>query len=185
VTNTGSVFGKEVVQLYVSDKESTVFRPVRELKGFEKVALKPGETRTVTFTLGKRAFAYWNVQISDWHVETGAFDIQICASSRDVLLSREVQVESTVQLPVTYTLDTLFMDLAKDPKAMAIIKPMLDAQQPDFGCETESDAAREAITPEMAMAMMQNSPLRSSISFGGGAGVREQLLAMLAQLNAK
>ena len=183
VTNTGKAAGKEVVQLYVSDRESTVFRPVRELKGFEKIALLPGETKTVTFTLGKRAFAYWNVEINDWHVETGAFDIQICRSSRDVTLSKEVTVESTVQLPTHYTLDTLFMDIAKDPKAMAIIQPMLDAQQPDFGCETESETAKEAITPEMAMAMMQNSPLRSSISFGGGAAMRAELLKLLEILN--
>ena len=185
VTNTGSVAGKEVVQLYVSDKESTVFRPVRELKGFEKIALRPGETKTVSFTLDKRAFAYWNVQISDWHVETGAFDIQICKSSRDVALSAEVTVESTVQLPVQYTLDTLFMDLAKDPKAMAVIQPMLEAQKPDFGTEAESETAREAITPEMAMAMMQNSPLRSSISFGGGPAMRDELLRLLEVLNGK
>ena len=183
VTNTGSVAGKEVVQLYVSDRESTVFRPVRELKGFEKIALRPGETKTVSFTLDKRAFAYWNVQISDWHVETGAFDIQICKSSRDVALSAEVTVESTVQLPVHYTLDTLFMDLAKDPKAMVIIQPMLEAQKPDFGTEAESETAREAITPEMAMAMMQNSPLRSSISFGGGPAMRDELLRLLEVLN--
>ena len=162
-----------------------MFRPVRELKGFEKIALRPGETKTVSFTLDKRAFAYWNVQISDWHVETGAFDIQICKSSRDVALSAEVTVESTVQLPVHYTLDTLFMDLAKDPKAMAIIQPMLEAQKPDFGTEAESETAREAITPEMAMAMMQNSPLRSSISFGGGPAMRDELLRLLEVLNGK
>ena len=183
VTNTGNVAGKEVVQLYVGDKESTVFRPVRELKGFEKIALQPGETKTVTFTLDKRAFAYWNTQISDWHVETGAFAVEICRSSRDVALSTEVTVESTVQLPTHYTLDTLFMDIAKDAKAMAIIKPFLDAQQPDFGCEAESETAKEAITPEMAMAMMQNSPLRSSLSFGGGAVKRADLLKLLDMIN--
>ena len=75
------------------------------------------------------------------------------------------------------------VDIAKDPKAMAIIQPMLDAQQPDFGCETESETAKEAITPEMAMAMMQNSPLRSSINFGGGAAMRTELLKLLEMLN--
>ena len=71
VTNVGKVPGKEVVQLYVADHESTVIRPVRELKGFEKIALEPGETKTVTFTLGKRAFAYWNTEIHDWHGRKG------------------------------------------------------------------------------------------------------------------
>lgn len=184
VTNTGSVAGKEVVQLYVSDRESTVFRPVRELKGFEKIFLAPGETKTVTFTLGKRAFAYWNTQINDWHVESGVFDIQICRSSREVLLSAPVTVESTVRLPVHYTMDTLFMDLMKDTRAVELMQPLLDAQSKNMSTEAESDAAKEAITPEMAMAMMENSPVRSSISFGDGTVTREQVLAILEKLNA-
>ena len=66
VKNTGSMAGKEVVQLYVADKESTVIRPIKELKGFEKVELAPGETKTVTFTLDKRAFAFYSVKLQDW-----------------------------------------------------------------------------------------------------------------------
>ena len=73
VKNTGSRAGKEAVQLYVGDVESTPLRPVRELKGFAKVALEPGESKAVSFTLDKRSFAYWNQQIHDWHVETGVF----------------------------------------------------------------------------------------------------------------
>lgn len=69
VTNTGTMAGKEVVQLYVADKVSTVIRPSKELKEFAKVDLAPGETKTVTFTLGKRAFTYWNVELHAWHGE--------------------------------------------------------------------------------------------------------------------
>ena len=86
VKNTGNRAGKTVVQLYVGDVESTPIRPVRELKGFAKVALQPGESKEVAFTLDKRAFAYWNQQIHDWHVETGAFTIEVGASSRDLPL---------------------------------------------------------------------------------------------------
>lgn len=100
VTNTGNMAGKEVVQLYVADKESTVIRPLKELRGFEKVELAPGETKTVTFTLDKRAFAYYSVKLQDWHVETGAFDIMIGRSSRDIVLTKEVTVESTVKIPL-------------------------------------------------------------------------------------
>ena len=67
VKNTGSRAGKTVVQLYVGDVESTVLRPVRELKGFVKVDLQPGESREVSFILDKRSFAYWNREIHDWH----------------------------------------------------------------------------------------------------------------------
>lgn len=85
VTNTGKMTGKEVVQLYVADKESTVIRPVKELRDFVKVELEPGETKTVTFTLDKRAFAYYSVRIHDWHVESGTFDILIGKSSREIV----------------------------------------------------------------------------------------------------
>ena len=77
VKNTGDVAGKEVVQLYVSAGESEIIRPIRELRGFDKISLEPGEEKTVTFTLGKRAFAYWNEEIHDWYVSDGAYEIQI------------------------------------------------------------------------------------------------------------
>ena len=94
VKNTGDVAGAEVVQLYVQDVESTVFRPVKELKGFTKVFLEAGEEKTVEFNLDSRAFAYYNVSISDWHVESGDFKILIGASSRDIRLEDTVNVTS-------------------------------------------------------------------------------------------
>lgn len=95
VKNTGKIAGAEIVQLYVKDNESTVFRPEKELKGFKKIYLDAGEEKTVTFTLGKRAFAYYNVNIHDWHVETGNFTIFAGASSRDIRLSAKIKVTSS------------------------------------------------------------------------------------------
>ncbi len=182
VTNTGGMAGKEVVQLYVSDVESTVIRPVKELKGFEKVELAPGETKTVTFTLDKRAFAYWNTQLHDWHVETGEFRILIGKSSRDIQLEAAVTVESTVKVPVHFTMDTTFGDLMKDEKAMQIIAPMM--QLNIGGQQNESDAAAEAISREMMEAMMKYMPIRGILSFAGGKVTLEQLTGLLDQLNA-
>ena len=96
VKNTGDRDGAEVAELYVSDVESTIFRPEKELKGFKKVFLKAGEAKTVEITLDKRAFAYYNVNIHDWHVESGAFKILVGASSRDIRLETAVEVTSTV-----------------------------------------------------------------------------------------
>ena len=183
VTNTGSVPGKEVVQLYVGDKESTVFRPVRELKGFEKVFLAPGETKTVTFTLGKRAFAYWNVALHDWHVETGAFSIEICRSSRDVALSREVTVESTVELPQSFDVNSIFMDLMKSPKAMAVLKPIMDGMMQSMGFGGGEEQGGGAISADMMQAMFRYSPLRTVASFSGGAVSYDQLCAMVDMIN--
>ena len=95
VCNSGRVAGKEVVQLYVRDVESSWFRPKQELKGFAKVALEPGEVGEVTFQLDRRAFAYFNPDLGEWHVETGAFEILIGASSRDIRLSATIWVTST------------------------------------------------------------------------------------------
>ena len=100
VKNTGDVFGGEVAQLYVADKESTIFRPVKELKGFKKVFLNPGEEATVTLELSKRAFAFYNVKLGDWMVESGEFDILVGASSRDIRLSKTITVESTVNAEI-------------------------------------------------------------------------------------
>ncbi len=76
VTNTGSVAGKEAVQIYVQAPENEILiRPVKELRAFGKVSLEPGETKTLTFTLDKRAFAYWNTTLHDWHVLSGTYTI--------------------------------------------------------------------------------------------------------------
>ena len=82
---------------YVADKESTIYRPVKELKGFKKVWLEPGESKEIEITLCKRAFAFYNVNINDWCVETGEFDILVGASSADIRLTAAVTVNGTTE----------------------------------------------------------------------------------------
>jgi beta-glucosidase len=94
VKNTGEVAGQEIVQVYVRDVESTVFRPEKELKGFAKINLDPGEEKQVSIDLNQRAFAYFNTELDDWHVESGAFEILVGASSRDIRLEGKVEVQS-------------------------------------------------------------------------------------------
>ena len=168
VKNVGSRTGKTVVQLYVSDVESTPIRPVRELKGFEKVELRPGEVKQVTFTLDKRSFAYWNQEIHDWHVETGLFNIEIGQSSRDICLTESLKVNSTVALPRKYTMDSIVMDILDDPEAAEALAPIMGAIKNTLAPEDSSGAASEAITDDMSMAMLKYMPLRGILSFGGG-----------------
>ena len=97
VKNTGDVSGYEIAQLYVADKESTIYRPVKELKGFKKIWLNPGEAKEITIELSKRAFAFYNVNINDWCVESGEFDILVGASSADIRLSATVNVSGTTE----------------------------------------------------------------------------------------
>ena len=94
VTNTGDRPGSDVVQVYVRDLESTVFRPDQELAGFTKVHLVPGESRRVTVQLDRRAFAFWDTTVDDWSIESGDFEIRVGASSRDIRASATVTLES-------------------------------------------------------------------------------------------
>ncbi len=187
VTNSGKMAGKEIVQLYVGDKESIVIRPVKELKDFAKVQLEPGETKTVTFVLSKRAFAYYNVQIKDWHVESGTFEIMIGKSSRDIVLTQTVTVESTVRLPMVYTTDSIMEDIFKNPEAKAMVmEAMADSVNfaPEEGEEGSSEA--EAISVEMQEAMMRYMPLRGAVGFGSVAtGITmADVEALVEKLNA-
>ena len=95
VTNTGSCAGAEVVQLYVAKPDAKIFRPVKELKGFAKVFLKAGESKTVTIPLDDKAFRYWNVATDRWEVEGGSYQLLVGASSADIRLTAAVTVEGT------------------------------------------------------------------------------------------
>lgn len=94
VTNTGDVAGSEVVQLYVRDVESTVYRPDKELKAFAKVFLEPGEAQRVQLALDRRSFAFWDTASGDWQVEAGDFELVVGASSRDIRAVATVEIAS-------------------------------------------------------------------------------------------
>ena len=95
VTNTGSCAGAEVVQLYVAKPDAKVFRPAKELKGFTKVQLEAGESKTVTIPLDDKAFRYWNVKTDRWEVEGGSYQLLVGASSVDIRLTAAVTVAGT------------------------------------------------------------------------------------------
>lgn len=91
VTNAGPMAGDEIVQLYVRDVECSVPRPVRELKGFERIFLMPGESEAVRFELNNDAFSFWCTKKKAWTLESGYFEIQVGASSRDIRLTQTVE----------------------------------------------------------------------------------------------
>lgn len=94
VRNTGDRAGKEVVQVYVAAPPSAIFKPVKELRAFEKLLLAPGEQKEVRMALDRRAFAYWNVPLHDWHVESGEYRVLVGASSADIRLQGAVHLHS-------------------------------------------------------------------------------------------
>ena len=95
VTNTGKRAGAEIVQLYVAKPRAEVFRPAQELKGFAKVQLQPGESKTVTIPLDDKAFRYWNTKTDSWEVEGGSYELRVGASSTDIRLTAVVEVAGT------------------------------------------------------------------------------------------
>ena len=101
LTNTGDRAGAEVAQLYVALPESKIFRAARELKGFAKVFLQPGESRQVTIPLDDKAFRYFNVKTNRWEVESGRYQLMVAASAEDVRLTGEVEVKGT-DAPIPY-----------------------------------------------------------------------------------
>lgn len=168
VTNTGKMAGKEIVQVYVADKTDAVSRPCKELKGFAKVSLEPGETKTVEVELDKRSFAWYNTQIHDWYAASGDYEILVGASSADIRLKDSVELISTTTIPMEITRNTVVAELTGNPGTAAVLKKYMDSFNEVLGGgkkEEASEAANEAVTEEMSMKMMENSPLRSFRSF--------------------
>jgi hypothetical protein len=125
VTNTGERAGKEVVQLYVRDIESRLMRPPKELKGFQKIALKPGETKRVNFTLSADALSYYDDVRGRWIVEPGEFEVLVGHSSQDIRLSarfRLISPETKERKKEELSLETPLRYLAADEEARRILE---------------------------------------------------------------
>jgi beta-glucosidase len=121
VTNTGPVAGAEVVQVYVRDLESSVARPVRELKAFAKVALQPGESRQVSLQLDERSFAFWSVLHHRWAVEAGEFEIAVGSSSRDLTQTHTIILDAP-RLALPLTKDSTLQEWLADQKGRALLE---------------------------------------------------------------
>ncbi|WP_055109753.1 beta-glucosidase family protein [Paenibacillus ihumii] len=124
VENTGTMSGKEVVQLYVQDEECKWVRPEKELKGFAKIALAPGEKQEVVFELEERDFAYYNTKYNKWVAETGYFQIAVGSSSRDIRLRERIFCDFG-QEPISFHKFSLVNDWLNEPKARVIFENCL------------------------------------------------------------
>jgi beta-glucosidase len=96
VRNTGTREGADVAQLYLGNPKTKVPRPVKELKGFSKVFLRPGETKKVTLTLDARAFTYYDVDSKQWHAEPGSFDVLVGRSSEQIELRGKIALANAI-----------------------------------------------------------------------------------------
>ncbi|NOK59291.1 MAG: Periplasmic beta-glucosidase [Chloroflexi bacterium AL-W] len=149
VTNTGTVAGQEIVQCYVRDVESGLMRPDKELKGFAKVALDPGETKTVTMKLDFRAFAYYHPLYKQWITEDGEFEILVGASSADIRLQTTVSLRSTVMLPSLLNRESTGGDWLSDPRGQAVVAPLLEQMLGAFNGEEHENGGLNMDTRQM------------------------------------
>ncbi len=207
VKNTGAVAGYEIAQLYVADKESTIYRPVKELKGFKKVWLEPGESKEIEIELCKRAFAFYNVNINDWCVESGEFDILVGASSADIKLTATVSVEGTTEnipdysaaAPLYYTGDVQAVPteqfvavLGRElPEANYNPDRKLGIQDTFESCSHTKNGARmyklmQTVVPAgFAQAIALQTPFRDFISMSGGVFSEEMANGLVKALSGE
>ncbi|BEP14203.1 glycoside hydrolase family 3 C-terminal domain-containing protein [Acidothermaceae bacterium B102] len=171
VVNTGDVHGREVVQLYLSDPEASVARPVRELVAFDKVDLAPGESTRVHFSLSTRHLAFWSEQQQAWYVEGGRFVLSVGASSRDLRLTAEIAVDAPVP-PARLTPMSTLEEWMADPWGSAALLA-------EVGTD-ESGKPRGIIGDEELLRIVGNFPVSSLASFPGMGFDHHTLAQILA-----
>jgi beta-glucosidase len=160
ITNTGSRTGSEVVQVYVGDLESSLDRPIRELKGFTKVRLESGESTRVQIQLDSRAFAFWKE--GRWTVEPGTFRIEVGTSSRRIMASSEILLDVPAPLPILEDDSTLGEWLDHPVGSLFVDEFFVKA----FG-------AQSSVDDEGLFRMAAGMPFNLILSFGGREGSDE------------
>lgn len=156
VKNTGAAAGKEIVQLYVSDHTGSAVRPEKELRHFAKVALSPGEEKTIKMELTKRAFAWYHPERKDWYAASGEYEILIGSSSREIRLSKTVCMENTSGAVQRIEANTVIGDIVANPQAEKVFSKYMDQLWKAFG-KPKSD--------EMTRQIILSLPLRAVRSF--------------------
>jgi beta-glucosidase len=178
ITNQGSMAGKEVVQLYVSDPVSSLQRPVKELKGFMKVGLAPGESREVRFELDARDFSYYDSRQARWIAESGAFEIGIGASSADIRLSESIELTSTQELNYVFDEFTFFRVLWENEQT----RPLLIKRMPGW-IATQTSAGQPLEEAEIQPFLL-DQPLIKFPYFTGGEVTKDQIAELVEDCNA-
>jgi beta-glucosidase len=189
--NAGARAGSETVQLYVGDLAARVRRPPRELAGFEKLALAPGEERDVHFTLDRRAFAFWDPAAHAWAVEDGAFELAVGASSRDLRLRTTIEVEAVDPVRAPFDAHTPLARWLSDPQARAAIEASAGGLLRAFGLLPPEPGNSSAPSPAAEdpsfttlRAMILGLPIGKLTHFTRGGFSAEQVAALVAAANA-
>jgi beta-glucosidase len=185
ITNTGVVAGQEVVQLYVKNPDCPDLRPEMELKDFAKISLEPRETKTVTFELEHRSFAYYNTSLHDWYAPDGDYELLLAASSRDIRQRLSLHLESTTKLPFLVTDTTTCEDVfafANDPSPLETM--LVKSGFADAASQGEEDTMGAA-TSKMMQAMCAEMPLHAILSFSNKDLTWEDIQNTILAINEK
>ncbi|MGC9397759.1 MAG: glycoside hydrolase family 3 C-terminal domain-containing protein [Anaerolineae bacterium] len=185
VTNTGDVAGKEVLQLYVHDHQARLQRPPKELKAFAKIELAPGETKSVTFHLDARAFAYYDPAYGRWITESGAFDILVGHSAADIRAEATVELVSTQTLPCILNEESTIGEWLADPRGAAALQPLMQQMQTQMAAEMGEGS--EGVGMEM-MAFIKEMPIGPLLHLFAGQlpATPEQIVTgLLAQVRSE
>jgi len=189
VRNTGTREGREVVQLYMREREARVARPEKELRAFAKVRLAPGEEKVLTFALSRRDFAYWDGRLHDWAVKAGSFDVLVGNSSRELpqKLSLDLQVPHP-KFP-QLTRDSLIKDFLEHPGAKTVHDEILNRALGSFGLGGELSGSPEEIAGKtkaraMFTVFIREMPAWKIVALSQGAVTEAQLATLLARANA-
>jgi beta-glucosidase len=166
ITNTGKMTGKEIVQVYVHDHKSKLVRPPKELKGFAKVELQPGETKTATVSLDFRAFAYYHPAYKQWITEDGEFDVLIGASSTDIRQTKTVTLHSTLELPCILNRESTLREWAEDPRGMSVLASFYQQVNDQMRANIGGDDAAIGMDP---MGFFMDTPLAGLLHFLGSS----------------
>lgn len=179
VTNTGDRAGKEVVQLYVAPPVNGIFRPLRELRAFAKVTLAPGESQTVSMTVSRRGFAYYDAVAKDWRVDSGVYTVEIGASSRDIRLTAQVHVHGAqtntainAKVP-SYCDPSAFWPVPKEQFEVVLGHPV-PAERPlrPFTVTSTLGEVQACFVGRMFMKMIKQN-MAKQFSGGSGEGMEE------------
>ncbi|HSN95466.1 MAG TPA: glycoside hydrolase family 3 C-terminal domain-containing protein, partial [Anaerolineaceae bacterium] len=184
VTNTGNLAGKEVVQVYVRQLNPQLLRPNIELKGFEKLSLEPGETKTATIHLDFRSFAYWHPMYKQWVADSDDFEILVGASSRDVKAVLPVRLKSTQKLPCILNRESTIKEWEQDPYGGPFFRELKSMLMGAIGENTIKDATL-GVDYEV---LMQNDPLENILRSLPGITIPDPIAMvdmMLDQLHAR
>lgn len=158
VTNTGAYAGRDVVQLYIHDENSSLFKPEKELKGFAAVYLQPGERKTVEIELTKQEFSSFDPELHAWTCEPGVFKLLIGRSSRDI--RQEVSVMLKCENPYAYGASTSYRTLIEDQRALDVIAGFMPE-----GSITKDALARQMVYFGQTMNFKQAYPQYISLHF--------------------